>query len=293
MPELRHLRYFVALAEELHFGRASRRVRIAQPSLSRQIRNLETEIGAGLFTRNRRGVSLTDAGSELLGHARNILGRVGDAVEGARRAAQGKTGRLRIAYVPSMASTRLAAIVRAFRLQHEGVAIELREAWPESQRRQLLHGDVDLGFARGPVADPNLAVEVALEEALLVALPAGHSLARRRVFPLRALAREAFILPDRSRGPGFHDQVVALCRSAGFAPLAVQEGAYLELVVAVASGAGVALVPDSMRRVLRAGLVYRQLREKPTTQVVMVWPRASPSAVLQAFITHVRSSGFR
>jgi DNA-binding transcriptional LysR family regulator len=289
MAELRHLRYFVAVAEELHFGRAAKRVHVAQPSLSRQIRDLEAEIGARLFVRNRRGVSLTEAGSELLGHARTVIDRLGLAFESARRAARGDSGLLRVAYVPTMAVTRLAATVRAFRRLHPAVTIVLREAWPDAQQRQLLRGDIDLGFARGPIAEPGLDSEVALEEEIVVALPAGHRLASKRVLSLRALAAEPFVVPDRLRGSGFHDQVVALCRSAGFSPRAVQDAAHLEFAVAVASGAGVALVPESIRSFGRAGLVFRSLRERPTTQVLMVWPRTSSSAALHKFLAHLRA----
>jgi DNA-binding transcriptional LysR family regulator len=289
MPELRHFRYFVATAEELNFGRAARRLRIAQPSLSRQILDLEREIGVRLFDRNRRGVALTGAGSQFLDGARAALLRVAEAIDLAQRAARGEIGLLRIAYLPGMATSRLPLIVRSFRARHPGVKVVLREAWPEEQRQQLLRGDLEIGFMRGRVAETALATETMLAEEVLVALPTGHPLARRRVLSLRALATEAFVLPDRMRGPAFHDEIVALCRAAGFSPRAAQEGAYLELVGAVASGAGVALVPGSMRRALRAGVVYRRLRERPQTEIAMTWPRATQSPALLDFLGQARS----
>ena len=292
MAELRHLRYFVAVAQELHFGRAALRLRIAQPSLSRQIRDLEDEIGVRLFSRDRRGVALTEGGAELLDRVAPILDRVADAVDAARRTARGERGHLRLAYLPSTVSVSrgLPAMVRAFRTRYPEVTTEMHEAWPEQQMKQLIHDEVDVAFTRGPIHEPSLVAEVIFEEPLVVALPAGHPLAHRRRIALPLLATERFLLPDRARGAEVHDDVVALCHGAGFSPRVVQHGTQLDLVTNVAAGTGVALVPASMRRILRAGIAYRPLREHPTMRVLMAWSRAAQSAVLRAFVAHVRSA---
>src|SRR5215470_7289796 len=169
--ELRHIRYFVTVAQELHFGRAAARVHIAQPSLSRQIRDLEAELGLQLFERNRRRVSLTAAGTTFFEEAQLLLARTADAVTAARAAARGERGRLRIAYIPSVVLGGLPEIIRSFRARLPGVEVQLEEMPPAQQIEALRAGRVDVGFARGPVADAGLATETVFEEPLIAALP--------------------------------------------------------------------------------------------------------------------------
>ncbi|HKA87004.1 MAG TPA: LysR family transcriptional regulator [Haliangiales bacterium] len=289
--ELRHIRYFVTLAEELHFGRAAARVHIAQPSLSRQIRDLEAELGLRLFDRNRRRVSLTPAGAAFLDESRLLLARIEDAVTAARRAARGELGRLRIAYVPAAALGGLPEIVRSFRARLPGVEVQLEDMPPARQIEALHAGRVDVGFARGPVTDAELATEVVFEEPLLAALPSGHPLGRHRRLDVAMLAHEPFVVPARSRGAGFHDQVLALCVAAGFSPRVVQEGSQIDALHLVAAGCGVAIIPASLRAMRRAGIIYRALRQRPRTQIVMVSRRASPSPTLRELIAEVHRAG--
>src|SRR5215475_15690071 len=169
--EFRHLRSFVAVAEELHFGRAAARVHIVQPALSRQIRALEDEIGIRLFERDRRRMALTPAGTAFLDEARSLLEHADRAVEAARRADRGELGSLRIAYVPAMVSTGLPEIVRSFRQRYPGVDVRLQEMTPATQVEALLGERVDVGFVRGPIHEPALAAETVLEEPLVAALP--------------------------------------------------------------------------------------------------------------------------
>lgn len=264
--ELRHLRYFAAVAEELHFGRTAGRVHVAQPALSRQIRDLEEEMGLRLFERDRRRVALTAAGAAFLDEVRFLLGRVEHAVETARRAARGEHGSLRIGYVPAVIYTGLPEIVRAFRKRFPGVDVRLQEMNPATQVEALLSERVDVGFVRGPVHEPALAAEIVLEEPLVVALPSGHPLRDRKRLEVAMLRSEPFVLQARAHGPGFHDQILAICRSAGFSPRVVQEGSQTDALSLVASGAGVAIVPTSLRVLRRASVVYRPLRERPMTQ---------------------------
>jgi DNA-binding transcriptional LysR family regulator len=291
--ELRHIRSFVAVAEELHFGRAAARVHIVQPALSRQIRALEQEMGLRLFERDRRRVALTPAGAVLLDEARLLLEHVARAVETARRADRGEVGSLRIGYVPAMVTTGLPEIVRRFRKRFPGVDVRLQEMNPAMQVEALLGERVDVGFVRGPIHEPALAAETVLEEPLVAALPSGHRLGRHKRLGLAMLAGEPFVLQARSRGPGSHDQILAVCRSAGFSPRVVQEGSQAEVASLVASGAGVAIVPASLRMVRRAGVLYRPLHERPMTQLDMVWRKDAALPVLRAFLAEVRRMGAR
>lgn len=291
--DLRHFRYFVAVAEELHFGRAADHVHVSQPALSRQIRDLEDELGLRLFERDRRRVALTAAGAVFVDEVRRVLGQVDRAVEIARRAARGEHGSLQIGYVPAVVYSGLPEIVRAFRRRLPNVEVQLHEMNPARQIVALLAARVDVGFLRGPIHEPALAAETVLEESLVAALPSGHPLSGRKRLGLAMLAGEPFVLQARSRGPGFHDQILAICHAAGFSPRVVQEGSQTDAVSLVASGAGVAIVPTSLRLMRRAGVVYRPLREHPMTHLAMVWRKVAPSPVLREFLEEVRRLGER
>ena len=288
--ELRHLRSFVAVAEELHFGRAAARVHIVQPALSRQIRALEEELGVRLFERDRRRVALTPAGATFLDEVRGLFEHVNRAVEAARQADRGERGSLRIGYVPAMVSTGLPEMVRSFRNRYPDVDLQMHEMNPAMQVEALLGERVDVGFVRGPIHEPALATETVLEEPLVAALPSGHRLGGHKRIRLAMLAGEPFVLQARSSGPGSHDQILAVCRSAGFSPRVVQEGSYAEVASLVASGAGVAIVPASLRSIRRAGVLYRPLSERPTTQLDMTWRKNATSPVLAAFLSQVQQS---
>jgi DNA-binding transcriptional LysR family regulator len=289
--ELRHIRYFVALAEELHFGRAAKRLHVAQPSLSRQIRDLEEELGVRLLDRNRRGATLTAAGATLLEESRRLLLQFDSALEATRHVAAGRRGTLRIAYVSTVAYSGLPEIVRNLRRRVPDVQVHLEEMPPADQVEALLADEVDVGFMRGPVYETTLEVWPVLEEALLAALPAGHSLATHKSLAVSMLAGEPFVLQARARGPGMHDHVLAICRDAGFSPRVVQEGSQLDVLSLVAAGVGVAIVPASLSEVRRLDVTYHPLRERPRTQLVMAWRKDSRSRVLHEFVADVRRRG--
>jgi DNA-binding transcriptional LysR family regulator len=290
--ELRHLRYFVAVAEELHFGRASARVHVAQPAVSRQIRALEEEIGLSLFERDRRRVVLTVAGAAFLDEARSLLQQVDRAMVTAHRAARGELGLLRIGYVPAVVHTGLPEILRAFRKRFSRVDIRLQEMNPAMQVEALLAKRIEVGFVRGPIDEPTLASKTVLKEPLVAALPSGHRLGGHKTLGLAMLAKEPFVFQARSRAPAAHDHILALCRRAGFSPQIV-EGSYTELLSLVASGAGVAIVPTSLRAIRRAGVLFRPLRERPMTQLDMVWREDAASPVLREFLEHMWRLGAR
>jgi len=268
-------------------------VHIVQPALSRQIRALEDELGVRLFARDRRRVALTPAGAVFLEEARSVLEHVARAVEAAQRADRGELGSLRIGYVPAMVSTGLPEMVRRFRQCYPDVDVMLQEMTPAMQVESLLRERVDVGFVRGPVHEPALATRTVLEEPLVAALPSGHRLGRHKRLRLAMLADEPFVLQARSLGAGSHDQILAVCRSAGFSPRVVQEGSQAEVASLVASGAGVAVVPASLRAIRRAGVLYRPLHERPMTRLDMVWRKDAALPVLDAFLADVQQTGLR
>ena len=269
------------------------RVHIVQPALSRQIRALEEELGLRLFERDRRRVALTPAGAVFLEEARSVLEHVARAVEAAQRADRGELGSLRIGYVPAMVSTGLPEMVRRFRERYPDVDVRLQEMTPAMQVESLLRERVDVGFVRGPIHEPALETQTVLEEPLVAALPSGHRLGRHKRLRLAMLADEPFVLQARSFGPGSHDQILAVCRSAGFSPRVVQEGSQAEVASLVASGAGVAIVPASLRAIRRAGVLYRPLHERPMTQLDVVWRKDAALPVLNAFLAEVQQIGVR
>jgi len=291
--ELRHLRYFIAVADELHFGRAAARVHIAQPAVSRQIRTLEQEIGLNLFERDRRRVALTAAGAAFLEEARSILEHLERAVVTAHRAARGEIGSLRIGYVPAVVHTGLPEILRAFRKRFPRVEVRLQEMNPAIQVEALLAERVDVGFVRGPIDEPALASTTVLKEPLVGVLPSGHRLRSHKRLGLAMLAKDPFVFQARSRGPGSHDDILTVCRRAGFSPQIVQEGSFTDLLSLVASGAGVAIVPASLQAIRRAGVLFRPLRERPMTQLDMVWRKDAAMPVLREFLEHVQRLGAR
>jgi DNA-binding transcriptional LysR family regulator len=282
--ELRHLRYFLAVADERHFGRAARRLQMAQPPLSRQIQSLETELGFALFDRSRRRVELTPAGVALSAHARRVFEALDVGVREARRAAQGQIGRIAVGYPASVAVSGLAELIRAFRDRSPAVDVELRELPPQEQVEAIKARRIDLGFVRGPLREPELALRLVRREELLVALPTGHRLAGRPRLALGELADDPFVLFPRDRSAAFFDQIVRLCHDAGFTPRVVQEALQLDVVSLVAAGFGVAILPGSMRLARRPGVVFRAIEGAPTSELLAAWRPDDTSPVLRDFL---------
>lgn len=217
--ELRHLKYFVAVAEELHFGRASERVGIAQPPFSQQIKKLEEEIGVPLLWRSKRHVELTAAGKVFLVEARKILAEAGKAGHMARRAARGEIGQLSVGFVSSAFYGEFTPVFRIMRARHPDVALALQDMTSEEQVRAMKENKLDVGLVRPPVPGAEgLAFEVVLREPFVVVLPKSHSLARQKSLAVNDLAQESFLMVPRSLGPGFYDQIIQLCAQSGFAP---------------------------------------------------------------------------
>ena len=291
--ELRHLRYFLTVAEERHFGRAAIRLGIAQPPLSRQIQSLEAELGVQLIDRSRRQIELTTAGTVLREHAVRLFDGVDAAMLDTRRAGRGQVGRLVVGYVSSVAYSGLTEVLRAYRDAYPDVEIALTDGAPQAQIDGLRARRLDVGFVRGPIVDDNLGWESVRSEPLLVAMAADHELRRRQRIPLSLLANEPFVLFPRERGPAFHDQLMGLCHDAGFAPRIVQLAPALDIVSLVAVGLGVSIVPASWRNLRRGGIVFRPIVGNPMTQLLMAWPAGEVSPVVQGFIEVVRRVGVR
>lgn len=288
--ELRHLRYFVAVAEELHFGRAASRLGIAQPPLSQQIRQLEGELGVSLFLRARRRVALTEAGRVFLVGARDVLQRAAATATAAQRAAHGETGSLAVGVVASATYGLVPRVFRTFRARHPDVAVSLAVMSTGVQVAALRAGQIQLGIARPPFGDETLVSDTLQEEPVVVALPAGHSLAARRAVPLGALAGEPFVLFPRDRRPSWYDFVQGLCRDAGFPPQVAQEAPELATAIAlVAAGTGVTLVPASVQDVRREGVEYRALAAPaPRTKLLALRRPGDPLPVVDRFLAVAR-----
>jgi DNA-binding transcriptional LysR family regulator len=288
--DLRHLRYFVAVAEELHFGRAAARLGISQPPLSQQIQHLERTMGVVLLERTNRRVRLTPAGAVLLERARRLLGAMEEAVEATRGAARGEVGTLSVAFAASVMFLALPRIIREFRVRYPGVHLELRELPTGTQIEALLAGELDVGFLRQPADNPLLHLEPVMRDPLLIALNAQHPLARRARVPLAALAQERFVLFPRDLAPGLYALVLSLCREAGFVPHVVQESRELYTTVSlVEAGMGVTIVPASVRKLGWRGVVYKSIREPGALSTVAVsWRVDASNPVIRSFVEVVR-----
>lgn len=271
MIELRHLRYFIVLAEELHFGRAAERLHIAQPGLSQQIQALERELGVQLLDRNRRKVELTTAGLTLLKEGRRAMAEMDRALEITRRTGQGEIGSLRIGAADSAVLDILPRLLRDYRKRYPGVDLVIRELPSPDQVAAIERGDLDVGFVR--IANPVAGMTAILirEEEVGVYLPEGHRLSRKARIDLEALAGEPWVLHPASR-PSWADFMISVCRAKGFEPIighvANETTAALSLV---AAGLGVTLVPETLKELSRPGIIYRSLaRPAPRTQLHLV-----------------------
>jgi DNA-binding transcriptional LysR family regulator len=269
MIELRHLRYFIAVAEEGHVTRASERLGIAQPPLSQQIKALEQAVGTPLFIRHPRGVALTDAGTRFLEGARATMATLEETLDATRRTARGEQGRLAVGFTSSVAFHAIVpASISRYRRLYPQVSLALEESVTADLMDALFAGRLDIAFARLPAEiPPHVRLEPLLDEEMLVALPPSHPLAAggpEEAIDLPRLAEETFILYRRPSGPGLYDTIIAACRSAGFSPRIAQEAPrMLATLSLVASGLGVSIIPASMRRIDPGGIAYRRVAGAP------------------------------
>jgi DNA-binding transcriptional LysR family regulator len=289
--ELRQLRYFVAVAEELHFRRAAERLHMSQPPLSHQIRLLEDELGCVLLERTRRRVELTPAGNALLRDARAALGDLDRAARNARRIHEGQTGLLRVSFAGSALLSLVPRVVHGLREQHPEIDIELRERSTSDQVRALAAGATDLGLAPLPVGDADVDVEVLVRERTVAAVPAAHPLARARRLTLRLLAESPFVLFPREQAPGYHDLLMTAVTSAGTPPRVIQQAAETQTIIGlVAAGVGVSLVPASVQQLALDGVAYRPVSDAPDTELAALARRGERTGLIAAFLDAARRS---
>ncbi len=289
--DLRQLRYFVAVAEERHFGRAAERLHIAQPPLSQQIRRFEAELGEPLLHRTTRSVELAPAGAVMLERGREILAAFDGAIEDARRAARGEYGRLAIGFTGSCTYSTLPSVAAALRSELPGVVLDLRgERLTPAQVAELLDGTLDLGLLRPPVHDRDLATEVVRSEPLVAVLPESHPLAATGAVPLERLAGEPFVTYPSHFRSVVHNAVEDACAAHGFAPLAAHEVAETATLVSfVAAGLGVSLVPESVQNMSVRGAVYRPLADDATrVELAVAWRRHDERPVLTRALDVIR-----
>ena len=276
-PDLRQLRHFIAVAEQLHFGRAAAALHISQPPLSRAIRALEERLGVRLFARSRRRVELTPEGARLVGEARRMLGQLERTVQEMRGMARGEEGRLRIGFVSLADYGVLPALLKAFKSARPGIALALREMLSPEQAAMLAAGELDFGLLLPPVSGAeDLEHIVVQRERFVAALPARHRLASAKGrLAVSALAGEPFVMVPRDIAPGLYDIVTGLAARAGISFNVAQEAIQMQTVVSlVSSGLGAAIVPGSIANLGRRGVVYRELADPhPKLDLWLAWPR--------------------
>lgn len=284
--EFRHLRYFLALAEELHYGRAAQRLAISQPPLSVAIQQLEASVGARLFDRDSKGVRLTPAGDAFRASAQALLDRAEDACALAREVQAGEVGRLRLGFVGSTLFNGLSAWLQAFQASHPKVEVVVVELNSQDQIDALLQEELDLGLVHTDRLPPALASQPLYAEPFLACLPASHSLAALDEIPLSALSDQPFILFSRKGSPDYHARIVEICRQHGFYPRLQHEGRHwLSVVSLVAQGLGVSIVPAAFQRAGIQGAVFRRLGEAVEGSAVFAaWRQDSATALRMQFL---------
>jgi DNA-binding transcriptional LysR family regulator len=287
--ELRHLRYFIAVAEELHFTRAAERLHIGQPPLSQAIQALEADVGARLFDRTRRSVRLTGAGAQFLADAYRILALSEQAAEGARRAERGETGELRIGFTFSTPLTPLfATVINRYRSQYPAVSLTLHEMATLPQLDAVAQRTLDLGFIRPPdgEAPPGLSLDRLREDPLVAVLPTTSVLCGRDAVRMADLADQSFVMYPKEVGTGIHPQIYRLCRAAGFEPrIGQQAGEAATIIGLVAAGCGVSVLPGSFDRIRMDGVCYRPLLDDgATTSLLLARRLDAASKLVDAFV---------
>jgi DNA-binding transcriptional LysR family regulator len=291
--ELRHLRYFVAVADELHFARAAQRLHISPPSLTQQIQDLERELGTPLFTRTKRNVTLTDGGSRFLNEARSTLRQAEHAVLVARLAGRGEIGRIEIGYASSVACAGLVtSAVAEYRRAHSLVTLSLSKLEAARQLEQLADGRLDIGFLRKPARCPlGISAVIIAREPVVIVLPSEHRLAKKGSIAAAMLAEERFLAPTFETEIGLFQHTVALGQQGNFVARIVDRIADIfTTVTLVAAGAGVAIVPQSCSCLRIPGVVYKPLSQgTKSVEFAVAFRREERAPAVKAFIRQLRS----
>lgn len=290
--ELRHLRYFVAVAEELHFGRAAARLHMAQQPLSRQIRQLELELDVVLLQRKKRTIRLTEAGKAFWKEAQKTLKQAEHAIAVAQRVGRGEAGSLQIGFTGPILNSVLPTIVRQFKARYPDIHLDLNRLSTMEQIDALLNQNIQVGLLHPPIDAPSLAQEVIYQEPLIVAIPEGHPLSKdvSQSISVEALANESFILFPRQVGPTLYDAIISFCQQSGFSPTVIQEAFPQQTILGlVASGLGISLIHASIERIRQRGVVTRSLKEiTPQLESAIVWSPDTPHPALRKLLELVR-----
>lgn len=276
MIDLRHLRYFQAVAQELHFGRAAARLCIAQPALSRQIQQLEQEIGTPLLRRTQRRVELLPAGLVFLQRSNRILEEVERAAIDARRTGAGEFGRLSVGFIHSSTYGLLPSIVERFRHLYPDIELELHEMPITEQHVALTRGVIDVGLLRPQQAPSEIQVQPVLEDPFLVAVPLSHRLAGRGAVGLQELEGEPMVMFPHRGSPLFHARILAMCERAGFTPRVVQQATQIHTVAGlVGAGIGLAIIPGTARNLQPRGVHFLDIVDRPEpVHLALGWLRS-------------------
>ncbi|WP_269936723.1 LysR family transcriptional regulator [Arthrobacter sp. HY1533] len=289
--ELRSLKGFVMVAEELHFGRAAERLQMAQPQLSQQIKALEKELHVKLFERNTRSVTLTEAGEAFLDPARTVLIDAELAMRAATIGRAGIVGRIKVGYAGASSREALPTLARAVRVEQPGIELVLLgQIYGGAAVRKVLSGELDIGFARYPITNDGVSTHIYEYERLVVALPSDHRLANEASIDLRDLAEDRFVSFPGTLGSTIRDATVHLALQAGFVPRILQEAPDSYTILGlVAAGVGVTITASSVQHVNFPGLVYKEIRGRvPHLAAALVWRRDDNARDLQAVLNIVR-----
>ncbi len=289
--ELRHLRYFLAVAEELNFSRAAERLHIAQPPLSQQIKDLETELGVLLFERTKRQVKLTPPGRVFFQEAQRVLEQAEWAAEMAKLAAKGQRGRLSIGFNSSATYSVLPKILREYRRNCPDVELILQELTTTQQIESLSDNRIDVGLLYSPLDKEALNSLLIYREPLIMALNSHHPLSQAPNPSLEMFKNESFILPPYQIGGGLYKQIMSFFEEVNFVPKLVQEAIQLQTMISlVAGGVGIAIVPASLQNLQLEGVVYRSLQETtPEIEIAVAWRQNNCSPILNKFLASISS----
>lgn len=285
--ELRQLRYFMIVAEELHFGRAAKRLQMTQPPLSQQILQLEGELGVKLFERSKRNVALTNAGVTFLEEVRQILRKLEEAKALAQRVQSGTAGQLVLGFVGSATFSILPVVVRGFQQQFPDVDIILQEMPTPTQIDALHNKEIDIGFVRPPIFDPLLSLKSVFQESCIAVVPNSHPFSERTSISIEELRNEQFILVEREIWPNWYDDIILKCHNAGFCPNIRQGVKEIQTVIGlVASGLGISIVPKSTSDFHKRDVSYINIeKEAPRVEISLAWRADDHSTLVNHFIT--------
>ncbi|MFS0654134.1 acetoin biosynthesis transcriptional regulator AlsR [Bacillus sp. 179-C3.3 HS] len=287
--ELRHLQYFVTVAEELHFGRAATRLNMTQPPLSQQIKQFEEELGFPLFHRSKRAVELTAAGKVFLHEVRGVLQQLGKAVDHARHTARGELGKIIIGFVGTATYDILPPVVREFREMYPSVSMELKQLSVQQQRRALLNGEIDIGFLHPSAPHDQLISRLMKRSECIFAIPKNHPLAEKETVSIKDTENEPIISLSKESWPSLYQHFVLVCEKYGFSPNIVQEAAEYQMVIGlVTAGIGIAIIPQSARRLLNLDVVYRSIEdEKILAEWTISYRRENHNPALFHLVHHI------